>query len=145
MAGVAVIATGVVMSALPASLAILAVCVFVAPFVPLGARALRALPRGACLRQATPLRRHRRVHSLASMAPGAGAELLSSLSKEADAKSWSLLLEASNDRLARYYSDFGFAPVGEPVTLADGAAHVLMWRAPNQGGPDGRETCTQLS
>lgn len=71
------------------------------------------------------------VHSVASVRPGAGAELLESLAREADSKGWSLLLDADNERLVSYYGRFGF--VRGDGDMAEKAGPVRMWRSPLSG------------
>ncbi len=97
------------------------------PSVVGAARSLRGTLR---LRRLTPPGPHIYVHSVASTIPGAGAELVAALAEEADQQGWSLLLDASNERLARYYEQFGFLPQGTPVEMPNGGRHVRMWRQP---------------
>jgi hypothetical protein len=87
-----------------------------------------------------------RVHSVASIRRGAGAEVLQKLTEEADQKGWSLFLDAANTELARYYLRFGFrATATAPMrTGRDRVRRSLrMWRHPSPardgndcGGPD---------
>jgi hypothetical protein len=58
------------------------------------------------------------------------------VNQEADAKGWSLLLDASNEKLAEYYGKFGFCAMGPTVRMPDGSQRVRMWRP--AGGPEGR-------
>lgn len=69
---------------------------------------LGELQQGGRLRRRVPDGRHLYVHSVASVQPGAGSELMRELVMEADEKGWSLLLDADNEALARYYTEFGF-------------------------------------
>ena len=61
------------------------------------------------------------MHSVASQLPGAGAQLLRGLTQEANDKGWSLVLDASNERLVQYYEQFGFVVRGAGVRMPDGA------------------------
>jgi len=79
-------------------------------FLPLAARATVALPATRRLHRIGPPGRYVYVHSVASTRPGAGAELLASLTVEADEKGWMLALDAGNETLGTYYSRLGFAP-----------------------------------
>jgi hypothetical protein len=98
--------------------------------LPCAIGAVRARPGWKELAKATPPGRHIYVHSVASQLPGAGAELLRALALEADDKHWSLVLDASNEKLVRYYEQFGFEALGAGVQMTDGARHVRMWRPP---------------
>jgi len=91
-------------------------------------RAVRAGPARRRLSALTPPGPHVYVHSLASTLPGAGAELLRALTEEADENGWSLVLDASNEKLAQYYRDFGFVAAGEGVEMPGGGSHIRMWR-----------------
>jgi hypothetical protein len=96
-------------------------------------RTVRALPRAAALRRAVPPGQYKYVHSLASTAPGAGAELLRALTREADKKGWSLLLDASNEKLACYYATFGFVMLSRVMAMPDGTPGLRMWRPTAKG------------
>jgi hypothetical protein len=91
-------------------------------------RAGRALGAESRLRRLSPPGPHVYLHSLASTSPGAGADLLRQLALEADNKRWSLLLDASNERLSKYYENFGFLSLGPAVQMPDGSSHRRMWR-----------------
>ena len=95
-------------------------------------RSVRALRASAELRRAVPPGPYKYVHSLASTLPGAGAELLRALSREADEKGWSLVLDASDNKLARYYATCGFMLLSRGATMPDGAARLRMWRPPSE-------------
>jgi hypothetical protein len=107
--------------------------VVVVVFVPLAARAAVALPATTRLHRMRPTGRHVYVHSLASTRPGAGAELLSALAREADQKGLLLVLDAGNEGLETYYVRFGFARAGA-VRMPDGTRRVRMWRQPQDRG-----------
>jgi hypothetical protein len=91
-------------------------------------RAVRARTARRQLGRLNPCGRHVYVHSVASALPGAGAELLRELTREADGEGWSLLLDARNGKLARYYANFGFVAQGPAVKMPTGESHVRMWR-----------------
>jgi hypothetical protein len=91
-------------------------------------RAVRALGAEARLRRLSPPGAHVYVHSLASTLPGAGAELLRELAREADCKRWSLVLDAGNEKLAKYYENLGFLALTPAVQMPDGSSHLRMWR-----------------
>ncbi len=110
-------------------------------------RAGRGLGAETRLRTLSPPGAHLYVHSLASTLPGAGAELLRDLAREADDKRWSMILDASNEKLSKYYENFGFLALGPAVHMPDGSSHLRMWRpAPpvdkgnyDRGTEDGRQ------
>ena len=101
----------------------------VAVFAPLAARGLRNLPAQARLRTGTAPRRRVRLHSLASTQAGAGTELLMALGDEADHRGWTLVLDASNERLAGYYSSLGFVALAVGK-MPDGNHDARMCRSP---------------
>ena len=101
-----------------------------AALLPFAIGAVKARPGRKELAKLTPPGRHVYVHSVASQLPGAGAQLLRGLTQEANDKGWSLVLDASNERLVRYYEQFGFVVRGAGVRMPDGARHVRMWRPP---------------
>jgi hypothetical protein len=70
------------------------------------------------------------LHSLASTQPGAGAELVRSVTDEADQKGWTISLEAASEELAHYYECLGFQAQGVPVPVPGGGRHVSMCRPP---------------
>jgi hypothetical protein len=121
-----VCAAGALSPVLGAAL-IAAIAAILLPGVPAAVKA-RSASRQLC--RLTPPGRHIYVHSVASQLPGAGAQLLRGLVLEADQSGWSLVLDASNEKLARYYEQFGFVPRGPGVQMPDGARHVRMWRPP---------------
>ena len=104
--------------------------VMAAALLPFAIGAVRARPGRKELAKLTPPGRHVYVHSVASQLPGAGAQLLRGLTQEANDKGWSLVLDASNERLVQYYEQFGFVVRGAGVRMPDGARHVRMWRPP---------------
>jgi hypothetical protein len=97
--------------------------------LPRAVRTGRAFAAEADLRAFLPARPYVYVHSLASTWPGAGGELLRDLAHEADHKGWSLVLDASNEKLASYYGKFGFVARGHAVRMPDGGPRIRMWRA----------------
>jgi hypothetical protein len=112
----------------------------VALLSPRAIEAVREPGHAARLETFSPPGSHVYVHSLASTLPGAGAELMRHLVYEADSKRWSLVLDASNQRLARYYESFGFQTLGTAVRMPNGSSHVRMWRpalALDEPGQDG--------
>jgi hypothetical protein len=110
----------------PAAAALLAAIAVLS--LPSALKATIELPAQLRLRRAPASGRHVYLHSLASVEPGAGAELMRLVAREADEKGWSLVLDAGNEQLARYYRRFGFvAPRGDaPAPAAD--RRVRMWR-----------------
>ena len=121
-----VCATGAVYSVLGVAIA----AVMAAALLPFTVGAVKSRPGRKELAKLTPPGRHVYVHSVASQLPGAGAQLLRGLTQEADDKGWSLVLDASNEKLVRYYQQFGFVVRGAGVRMPDGARHVRMWRPP---------------
>ena len=106
------------------------VVVITAVLLPCVIGTVKARPGWKELAKLTPPGRHVYVHSVASQLPGAGAEVLRGLALEADEERWSLVLDASNEKLVRYYEQFGFRALGPGVQMPDGARHVRMWRPP---------------
>jgi hypothetical protein len=92
---------------------------------------VRRFPEPHQPRRLSPGEKHIYVHSLASTLSGAGADLLRTLTREADEKDWLLVLDANNERLMRYYRDFGFEARGSAVRSPDGGGPVRMWRPPS--------------
>lgn len=77
-----------------------------------------------------------RLHSLASVEPGAGAELVSLVMQEMAERQRSLVLDAANDRLAQYYESLGFERCGETVNLSKSVRRAQMrWPQVSKGGP----------
>jgi hypothetical protein len=108
-----------------------AVCAcIVAVLLPSAARAIGALPARSRLRQGSRPGPHVFLHSLASTQPGAGAELVRSVTDEADQKGWTISLEAASEELAHYYECLGFQAQGVPVPVPGGGRHVSMCRPP---------------
>jgi len=111
-------------------LGVVLIAAIAAVLLPCSIGAVKSRPGWKELSKLTPPGRHIYVHSVASQLPGAGAELLRALAIEADEQRWSLVLDASNEKLVRYYEQFGFGPLGPGVQMPDGARHVRMWRPP---------------
>jgi hypothetical protein len=103
----------------------------VALLLPRCAGSVRARTAERCLKRLTPPGQTVYLHSLASTLPGAGAELLRSVNREADAKGWSLVLDAADKKLIEYYRNFGFCALGRPVLMPDRSYRVRMWRPAN--------------
>jgi len=111
-----------------------AVCTCIAAVLsPSAARAARALPARSRLRQASRPGPHVFLHSLASTQPGAGAELVRSVTDEADQKGWTISLEAASEQLADYYECLGFQAQSAPVPVPGGGRHISMCRPPAPG------------
>jgi hypothetical protein len=92
-----------------------------------------AVPRRALYR-CRPAGRVVIVHTMASVEPGAGADLLKTVTDEADDSGWTLTLDAANERLASYYRQFGFVATGPAVMMPWGEANVPMARPPRTPG-----------
>lgn len=103
--------------------------------LPLGMAGARALPAQVRLAQQTCRGRHKHLYSVASTKRGAGRELLLAVCREADAKGWSLLLDAGCERLVGYYGALGFRACGAPVKMPNGQRHVRMCRPSRDKGP----------
>jgi hypothetical protein len=87
------------------------------------------------LRGSRPSGRVVMVHSVASVEPGAGAQLLVGLNAQADAEDTVLVLDAANEEVAaKVYRPLGYVPTGEAVPTAWGERRVPMARYPRQGG-----------
>lgn len=109
-------------------------------FVPMARISLAAGPARRSLRRCRPHdARPVVVHTVASVERGSGRILLESVLEEADRKRWTLVLDAGNERLARYYAELGFEPTGPAVEMPWGEKNVPMARAPRRlgGGRDG--------
>ena len=113
--------------AFPAAAAVL-MAVVAGVFAPAAVLAVRAIPARRRLRWRGPTGDTVYLHSLAGKTPGAGAELMRTVAGEADSKGWLLVLDADNERLARYYEGFGFARRGAPVAMPNGGRMIRMWR-----------------
>lgn len=122
--GLACLVAGLVLVTGASPVAGLALVVFVGvPMAPLALRAVRSprrlqVPRSSSGNGTEVVY----VHSLASVSPGAGAELLVQLADEADKRGWVLVLDADNPKLTKYYTKFGFqvegsAPTGGPLSM----------------------------
>jgi predicted N-acetyltransferase YhbS len=74
------------------------------------------------------------VQIVASEDPGAGRALLRKVVNEADQHGWALTLDAANDRLATYYGDLGFVPLGDPALMPFGERVTRMVRLPLGAG-----------
>ena len=104
-------------------------------FLCLPAGRLRRLSGSArdSLARATPPGNWIEVHSVASVSPGAGRQLLEELCAEADAKAWNLYLDAGNLRLVDYYAALGFESVSDAVVMPWGDAVTRMVRPARVG------------
>jgi hypothetical protein len=102
----------------------------VALLLPRCAGSVRAHSAKRLLERLTPSGRNVYLHSVASTLPGAGAELLWAVNREADAKGWYLVLDAANEKLTEYYETLGFCALGRPVRMPDHSYRVRMWRPP---------------
>jgi hypothetical protein len=132
VAGALSVITLVVLLPVAFWLVVLALAVLIAPSVALAIRSSR--PRGV-LAALVPPGPVIGIHTVTSRRPGHGVELMWSVALEADAEGWTLVLDAANDRLARYYQQFGFVSCGEGVTMPWGETVVRMRREPSPGGP----------
>ena len=72
------------------------------------------------------------IHTVTSVQPGHGAQVVEMVVREADSSGWSLVLDAANERLAAYYSQFGFQPCGEGVLMPWGERVIRMVRRPTR-------------
>lgn len=133
----ALVAATAVVDLLSETAATVLVLFIAVTFLPLGAAAARALPAQARIARHTPPGRHKHIYSLASTKSGAGADVVRDLCLEADAKDWSLVLDAGSQALVNYYEGFGFRPCGNPVKMPHGQVHVRMCRPPSASA--GRE------
>lgn len=70
------------------------------------------------------------IHTVTSVHPGHGAEVVEMVIREADSSGWSLVLDAANERLAAYYSQFGFQACGEGVLMPWEERVIRMVRRP---------------
>ena len=70
------------------------------------------------------------VHMVASEEPGAGRCLLEDVTAQADREGQTLVLDAANDRLAKYYTSLGFQPAGPPTPMPFGERVTRMVRRP---------------
>jgi hypothetical protein len=129
----AVLAVGVVGALAPVLAEVLVGTFVVVVFLPLAVQAVRTWPANMRFCRLTPSVRHVYLHSLASTEPGAGAELLRSVTAEAGAAGVALVLDADNGTLARYYGQFGFTPLGAPLTTPPGGYRLRMCRSAAQG------------
>ena len=109
-------------------LVVLALAVLLTPSGILSARTHRYRERLAASAPAGPLVG---IHTVTSSVRGHGAELMDMVTREADSSSWTLVLDAANDRLADYYSRFGFQPCGEGVVMPWGERVIRMVRQPS--------------
>ena len=124
----ALILTTVLAAAVSPEVAVTLLIVVAVVLLPLGVAGARALPAQIRLAHRTPRGRHKHVYSLASTRRGAGRELMLTLCREADAKGWSLALDAGSEGLVGYYETFGFYTCGLPVKMPNGRRHVRMCR-----------------
>jgi hypothetical protein len=99
-------------------------------YLPLARRSLTGIPARRRLRRARPPGPLVVVHTVASIEPGAGRALLEKVNAEADAKGWTMTLDAANETLARYYIQLGYQVLGPPVLMPYGERVVPMIRHP---------------
>ena len=85
-------------------------------------------PARAVLAQSAPGPDWVEVHSVASVSPGAGRQLLEALCVEADDRAWTLYLDAGNLRLVDYYAALGFEAVSDAAVMPWGEAVTRMVR-----------------
>jgi predicted membrane metal-binding protein len=121
---------GLVWLPLPELVYLAAAAVFVAPCLRSLFRNRRARRR---LRELAPPRPWIYVHGVARVpgewARGAGAEVMSALTDEADRNGWVLVLDAAAEGLVSYYRRFGFEACGPGVEMTWGST-VRMSRRP---------------
>lgn len=126
------IAFAVVWLPLPLCLAIL-LLLAIGPCARSGWRNRRAQSQ---LSAAGPFGPHVYIHGVArSPEPeckGEAAIVMARLAEEADKRGWILALDAGAPRLVAYYEQFGFEPLGPPVTMTWGST-VRMARRPLVG------------
>lgn len=91
---------------------------------------LRVRRLNSSLRRWRPESRYVGVHTVASVRSGAGRELMSELNREADVKGWTLVVDAANEALVRYYGALGYMAVSDPVRMPWGESTVRMARRP---------------
>lgn len=97
-------------------------------FWPMARSSLAGRPARRALAHSRPLGRSVMVHTVASVVPGAGVELIRTVINEADRRGWNLTLVAANPTLAGYYRQFGFSPCGPAVCLPCGQHATPMAR-----------------
>ena len=102
---------------------------------PAAANCVRGRAARATLRAARPTGPHLFVSGVcrARGAPGAGAELMMALCRNADARATTLALDAIAPALVGYYTRFGFAVTGSAQVLPGGSSVTPMARAPRGG------------
>lgn len=105
-------------------------------YAPMARSSLGGMRARRALRRSRPAGRAVMLHTVASVEPGAGRRLLEAVTLEADRKAWTLVLDAANERLVAYYSQFGFEPTGSAVVMPSGEAAAPMARRahPRDGG-----------
>lgn len=108
--------------------------------LPAARRSVAGIPARRRLRGCLPPGRTVTVHSVASITPGAGRQLLGRVNDEADRRRWTLVLTAANDTLAGYYQGLGYEIPPGAASLPSGVetAGVPMVRRPVQ--PQGAAT-----
>jgi hypothetical protein len=109
---------------------IVALALLAIMYLPLARRSLTGIPARRRLRRTRPPGPLVFVHTVASIEPGAGRALLETVNTEADAKGWTMTLDAANENLARYYTQLGYQPLGPPVLMPYGERVVPMIRHP---------------
>jgi hypothetical protein len=136
--GISVLAGGTALGVFAplASLAILCAAVLFATaassFPAAVVRAVKTSPARWHRRRLVPKGKRVYLRSLASTRKGAGAELLAAVVEEADLHGWTLVLDAADPALVRYYERFGFACAARVQPDQE----TRMWRASRRGqGP----------
>jgi hypothetical protein len=109
---------------------ILALTLLACLYLPIVRRSLTGISARRQLRRTRPPGPLVVVHTVASIEPGAGRALLETVNAEADAKAWTMTLDAANQNLARYYAQLGYRPLGPPVLMPYGEHVVPMIRQP---------------
>jgi hypothetical protein len=109
---------------------VLVLAVTALAFWPLAKRSFAGRRARAELARNRPAGRSVLVHSVASLAAGAGRDLMARLNAEADGRGWRLMVETANDVLVDYYRQLGYVEVGRPVVMITGDISVTMCRAP---------------
>jgi hypothetical protein len=133
LVGVSVLAVGTSLGALAPVPALAVLSAAAAALLPrLVLRSARSLPSKWRWRRLAPRGRRVYLRSLASTQKGAGAELLAAVVEEADLRGWTLVLDAADEALVRYYERFGFVSAG---CLGRSGRGARMWRASH--GPAG--------
>jgi hypothetical protein len=109
---------------------IVALALLAIMYLPLVRHSLTGIPARRRLHRTRPPGPLVFVHTVASIEPGAGRALLETVNAEADAKGWTMTLDAVNETLARYYANLGYQTLGPPVLMPYGQRVVPMIRHP---------------